>query len=122
MSRILLVDDDDAFRKMLRITLVKMGYNVIEAREGKEAMKLFKQESPDVVLTDILMPKQDGLETIHALRQRDPDAKIIAMSAGGVYTTDLLKMGRQMGANRVLRKPFPHDELAAMLTELLGKP
>jgi len=122
MSRILLVDDDDSFRKMLRITLVKMGYKVIEARDGKEAMTMFKQEQPDLVLTDLLMPKQDGLETIHALRQRDPDAKIIAMSAGGGYTADLLKMGQQMGANRVLRKPFPHDELAAMLIELLGKP
>ncbi len=121
MSLILLVDDDDLFRKMLRITLVKMGYKVVEARDGKEAMNLFKQKLPDLVLTDILMPKFDGLETTHALRKINPNVKIVVMSAGGGYSTDLLNMGHQLGANHSMRKPFTDQELTATLAELLSE-
>ena len=119
MSLILLVDDDDLFRKMLRITLVKMGHKVVEARDGKEAINLFKQKLPDLVLTDILMPKFDGLETTHALRKINPNVKIVVMSAGGGYSTDLLNMGHQLGANDMLRKPFTDKELTATLVALL---
>jgi len=121
MSLILLVDDDDLFRKMLRITLVKMGHKVVEARDGKEAINLFKQKLPDLVLTDILMPKFDGLETTHALREINPNVKIVVMSAGGGYSTDLLNMGQQLGANHSMRKPFTDQELTATLAELLSE-
>jgi CheY-like chemotaxis protein len=121
MPRILLVDDDDSFRKMLRITLVKMGYDVREARNGKEALGFFEQEQPDVVMTDLVMPEKEGLETIMELRRKQHGVKIIAMSGGGrVSAKDYLRIAKAMGADRVLAKPFSNDELRLALDGLLG--
>lgn len=120
MSRILLVDDDDLFRKMLRLTLVNLGYEVLEARDGKEAMSLFTKESPDAVITDLIMPRKEGLETIGELTRKHPGVKIIAMSGGGrANATDYLRFAKAMGASRVLAKPFSNQALASALEELL---
>ena len=98
MPKILLVDDDDSFRKMLRLTLTKMGYDVVEARDGKEALVLHHQLSPDLVLTDLIMPEKEGLETIEELRRVYPGIKIIAMSGGGrLSATNYLKVAKLMG-------------------------
>jgi CheY-like chemotaxis protein len=121
MKRILLVDDDDSFRKMLRKTLVKMGFEVAEAHNGSEALKVFGQNSPDLVLTDIVMPEKEGLETINALRRIQAGVKIIAMSGGGRGNAmDYLNVAKMLGADRVLSKPFSNDEIATALDELLG--
>ena len=121
-SHILLVDDDELFRSMLRITLTKMGFTVLEARNGREALELFEQEPPEVVMTDLVMPETEGLEMIRELRRRDPHVKIIAMSGGGrVGATDYLKIAKALGANRVLAKPFSNEEMYFALTELLGE-
>jgi CheY-like chemotaxis protein len=123
MPRILVVDDDDSFRKMLRLALVKMGHEVREARNGMEAVALYDQEPADLVMTDIIMPEQDGLETIRIMRRAHPSLKIIAMSGGGrVNATDYLRIASSMRANRVLAKPFKIEEMAAVLTEVLGQP
>src|SRR5258706_7398782 len=121
MSRILLVDDDDSFRRMLMLTLTNMGHAVVEASNGKEAIKLFEAAPPDVVLTDIVMPEKEGLETIGELRRKHPGVKIIAMSGGGrVSATDYLKIARKLGAAGVLAKPFSNQEMAMVLDEVLG--
>jgi DNA-binding response OmpR family regulator len=118
MPRILLVDDDDSYRKMLRLKLVKMGYEVSEACDGKQAVLLFAQIPPDIVLTDLIMPDKEGLETIGELKRSHPDARIIAMSGGGrVSAMDYLKIAKAMGASRVLAKPFADAELTAALCE-----
>lgn len=123
MPRILLVDDDDTFRKALRMSLARMGHDVVEARDGKEAVRLIREDPPDVMITDLVMPEKEGLETIDEVRRQYPDLKIIAMSGGGrVNGSDYLKIARAMGADRVLAKPFSVDEIAASLAELLGKP
>lgn len=121
MPQILLVDDDELLRKMLRITLVKMGYEVREAVNGVQALKLFEQQKPDVVLTDIVMPEKEGLEIIGELRRRDPAVKIVAMSGGGRgNSVDYLKIARVMGAKRVLVKPFSNDDMTRAIEELLS--
>jgi two-component system chemotaxis response regulator CheY len=122
MSRILLVDDDELLRNMLRIFLEKMGHIVMEARNGKEAVRLFETEPPDLVLTDLVMPDQDGLETIPAMRRLRPEIKIIAMSGGSRFgPLDYLKIARQMGAVATLNKPFSNEALAQAIAQALAK-
>ncbi|MFY9926104.1 MAG: response regulator [Opitutaceae bacterium] len=121
MKRILLVDDDDLFRRMLALILTKLGYEVREARNGKEAIKLFDDSAPDVVLTDLIMPEKEGLETIAELRQSHPQVKIIAMSGGGrVSAFDHLRVAKAMGADQILAKPFSNEAVAAALEMVLN--
>lgn len=107
---------------MLRLTLVKMGYDIVEASSGKEAAKLFEREVPDLVLTDLVMPEKDGLEIIREFQRKSPGIKIIAMSGGGrMNTGDYLKIAGMMGAQYLLAKPFSNDEMALALEGLLHK-
>ena len=120
MPHILLVDDDDLFRKMLRLTLVKMGYTVTEARNGKEALRAYEEEPADVVMTDLIMPEKEGLETIQALKKTQPTVRILAMSGAGRSSwPDFLRVAKMMGADRILPKPFSNDEMTTMLDDLL---
>src|SRR5689334_3792337 len=98
MSRILLVDDDESFRKMLRLTLAKLGYQVVEAADGREALQRQQTEPAAVMITDLIMPDMEGIETIQEFRSRYPAVKIIAMSGGGrVSATDFLKVAGVFG-------------------------
>lgn len=116
MARILLIEDDDSLRKMLRLTLTKMGHAVAEARNGKEGMALHQSAPADLVLTDLIMPEMEGLETIMKLRRTQPELKIIAMSGGGRGNAiSYLQIAKRMGAARVLEKPFTEKDLAAAI-------
>ena len=120
MATILLVDDDEQFRTMLNEVLQRAGYEVRQTQDGNEALKQYRASPADVVITDLIMPEKEGLETIRALRALDPAVKIIAMSGGGRHTsTDYLVMAQHFKAQRVLAKPFPHHVLLTMLQELL---
>jgi CheY-like chemotaxis protein len=120
-ARILLIDDDDSFRTMLRLTLVHFGYIVIEARDGKEGLALFKEANADLVITDIVMPEKEGLEVLMELRTRQvPPVKIIAISGGArVNIADNLRMAKLLGAAKTLTKPFSNEALIAAINELL---
>jgi DNA-binding response OmpR family regulator len=121
MKHILLVEDDESLRSLLRISLEKMGYTVTEARDGKEALKLYKDAPVDLVLTDIMMPEKEGLEIIRELRRGNPELKIIAMSGGGrTNARDTLKMAKLFGATAVFGKPFSFVELRTMVVKLLS--
>jgi DNA-binding NtrC family response regulator len=121
MARILLIDDDETFRAMLRMTLVKMGHEVREACDGKEGLAVFEESAPHIVMTDIVMPNQEGLETIGALKRRQPAVQVIGMSGGGVGSAAAyLRIAKGMGADGVLEKPFSHDAMSRVLGELLG--
>lgn len=122
MARILLIDDDDSVRGMLRLTLTHFGHAVTEARDGREGLGLFQPAGIDLVITDIVMPDKEGLETVRELRKKDPAVKIIAMSGGGRMgkAIDYLPIARRLGAAKVLAKPFSTEVLIATVNELLA--
>lgn len=121
MPHILLVDDDDAFRNMLRLTLEQMGHSVTEACNGRDALLLHAVHPADVVLTDIIMPEKEGLETILELRRAAHPAKIVAMSGGGRCSAlDYLGLAKRFGALAVLEKPFSNSEMALAIESALG--
>jgi DNA-binding response OmpR family regulator len=123
MTRVLLVDDDDAFRKAFHIVLTRAGYEVFQAVNGIEAESAFDRYDPNVVITDLIMPEQEGISTIQALRQRKPGVKIIAVSGGGrVNAEDYLVLAKGFGAARTLAKPFHPDVLLAAVEEVLAVP
>jgi DNA-binding response OmpR family regulator len=120
MARILVVDDDDQVRTMLRITLEREGYEVEEAPDGQVAISLYHQQAVDLVITDIVMPEKEGIETIMELRRSNPDVKIIAISGGGrVNPEDYLRWAGKFGAQRSFTKPVDRVELLAAVCELL---
>jgi len=122
MPRILLVDDDEPFRKVVRLILTDLGHTVVEARNGREALERFEQETAELVMTDLIMPEKEGIETLMELRAKHPAVKIVAFSGGGrIDATSCLRMAKAMGADRTLAKPFLRGDLMAVLDELLGK-
>ena len=121
MVRILVIDDDIGIRRMLRLALESMGYTVSEAGDGREGIALFAREPTDVVITDLVMPGKEGIETIRTLRKAHPHLKIIAMSGGSLtQSSDNLKMAKNLGANAAFSKPFAVAELAKVISGLLG--
>lgn len=122
MSRILVIDDDPHVRDILRRMLERQGYEVLAAANGREGIRLFRNQVPDLVVTDILMPEKEGLETIRELRQESPDVKIIVVSGGGDLgePSSILYMARQFGARYSFQKPIPRDKFLAAVRELAG--
>ena len=108
MPSILVVDDEDQIRQLIRETLEQAGYHVAEARDGKEALDQYRLAPADVVIMDILMPEQDGLETTATLRREFPNVKVIAITGGSdmIGILNFLDVAKMLGAHRVLQKPF----------------
>lgn len=123
MARILLVDDDEFVRGILRKALVSAGYEVEEAPDGKKALASYRQQASDLVITDLVMPEKDGLEMIRELRSLDPAVKIIAMSGGGRMLGPAqlyLASARIFGAVRILAKPFNASALLQAVSDVLS--
>jgi DNA-binding NtrC family response regulator len=120
MTHVLVIDDDEQIRELLRETLQREGYEVVTASNGAEGMRLHCERSADLVITDILMPVKDGIATIHELRSRSPDVKIIAITGGGQYgpLSHYLGMASQIGAHRVIAKPFVRSQVLEAIGEL----
>jgi DNA-binding response OmpR family regulator len=121
MARILIIDDDDQIRKMLRLTLNAAGFDVVEAQDGKIAMKLFHQDlTVDLVITDLIMPEKEGIETIIELRRDFPKVPIIAISGGGrIDPNDYLLLAKKLGAQITLEKPFSRKDIINAVNELI---
>src|SRR5258708_14521063 len=120
MASILLVDDDEQFRCMLSESLSRAGYEVTEARDGREATQCYRDHPCDLIITDLIMPEKEGLETIAELRRNHPDVKIIAISGGSRHGSwDYLKMARAFAARQVLSKPFTRQEVLEVVTQVL---
>src|SRR4051812_49974789 len=120
-EQILVIEDDFAVRELILQTLSKAGYQVIAAGDGVEGLNLFREKNPALVITDIVMPQKEGLQTIIELRQQSPDVKVIAMSGGGRYcNADYLKLAKKFGARATLTKPFMRDEMLDLVRETLG--
>jgi len=119
MLRILVVDDDDLFRPMLRATLAKLGHQVRDADDGDRAMAMFEEEPADILITDIILPGKEGLEIISMFKSRFPKLKVIAISGTrGVVETNYLKLATEEGADAVLAKPFSKEQLVAVLARV----
>lgn len=122
MARILVFDDEPSILLMIKKMLEKAGHEVEVALNGKEGMALFEKNKPDLLVTDIIMPEKEGLETIFELRRRYPDLKIIAISGGGRIGPDgYLPGARLLGANAVFAKPIVPKEFLQKVSELLGE-
>ena len=119
--RILVIDDDDQMRILLRKVMAWAGYEVVEAEDGREGMQKQRHQPADLVITDLIMPEQEGLETIGLLRKEYPQTRIIAISGGGrIGPEAYLPAAQELGADRVFSKPFDVRELAGAVRELLG--
>ena len=122
MARILIIDDHTPTRHMLRQALERAGYEVVEATDGRAGIQLQHATLADVIITDILMPEQEGLETIRELRRDFPTTKIIAISGGGqLGNYNFLTIAEHLGARRVLQKPFGLREMLDAVEEILQK-
>jgi CheY-like chemotaxis protein len=123
MARILLIEDNDSVRTILYLTLVHYGHDVVEARNGREGLDLFRQANADLVITDIVMPEKEGFEVLMKLRRKRPSLKIIAISGGGLHNAaHYLHTAKLLGAAKVLAKPFSNEVLMAAVNELLELP
>jgi DNA-binding response OmpR family regulator len=121
--RILLVEDDESVRDFVHRTLVRAGYEVEDAPDGEVALQAYGRLASDLVITDIVMPGKEGLETVRELRRRYGDVRIIAMSGGGLGRADTyLDLARKLGASRILTKPFSMNELLEAVREVLDAP
>jgi DNA-binding response OmpR family regulator len=110
--KILVIDDDDGSRCLIENALQFDGHQVQVATNGVSGMRLMRLERPDIVITDILMPDQDGLGIIRSMRQEFPEVKILAISGGGtVGSLDLLVAAEHLGADATLAKPFVPEQL-----------
>lgn len=120
MARILLIDDEDMVRAMLRQMLERSGYDVMDAPNGRVGVRLYRAAPADIVITDIFMDDQEGLETITELRHDFPNVKIIAISGGNrLDNFDGLSIARKLGAQRTFTKPFNRDVILEAIRELL---
>ena len=119
MANILLIEDDDQLRNLLELLLTSAGHVVTTAGEGAEGVKRFRANPADLVITDIVMPNQEGIETIMKLRSQHPRLGIIAMSGGANLSATWLAMAAKLGADRTLAKPFTilqlNEAIAAVL-------
>jgi CheY-like chemotaxis protein len=121
MTRILVIDDNKDLRELMQVILEQAGYAVELAEDGQAGRVAQRARPADVVITDIFMPNQDGLETIEQFRKDYPDLKLIVMSGDGklVKQSTHFLTAREMGAHGVLSKPFDEDELLRVIRDVL---
>ena len=120
MQGILIVEDDAELREMIRAAFVRRKFTILEASNGKEAIAHFKPLVTDVVITNIIMPDEDGLGVIRKLKALKPELKIIAISGGGKASPrNYLDMAKMLGADATLTKPFIISDLVAIIENLL---
>ncbi len=121
MPTILVIDDLPPMRRLIRRILEKQGYNVVLAENGIAGIAQYFEKHPDLVITDMIMPKQGGAETITAIRQEAPNAKIIAITGGGnINSMHPLTAALKLGATEMLQKPFLANELLTCVTRALS--
>jgi CheY-like chemotaxis protein len=121
MPGILIVEDEKEVREMLRVSLQRKRYTILEAENGKDAITYFKPAVTDLVITDLIMPEEDGLKVIMKLREIKPSIKIIAISGGGkAGPGSYLNLAKALGANAAYSKPFSLNDLMTKIDELLN--
>jgi len=120
---ILVIDDEYLVRYTLARVLRNDGYDVVTAADGQRGMVAFRESAPDIVITDIIMPEQDGIATIRQMRRERPQIKILAISGEvGIGNFDVLEIARKLGADDVIGKPFDAAALLACLRAMQAAP
>ena len=120
MSHILVVEDSEDLRYIVKDILQRAGHQVSEACDGSEVSDILTGDPIDLVITDILMPEQEGISTILQIRRNNPNIKIIGMSGGGKGGAEhYLEMAREFGADATMQKPFKKAQLLQLVDELL---
>jgi DNA-binding response OmpR family regulator len=118
MTKILVIDDDSRIRLMVSHVLGCVGHVVVAAKDGGEGVRLFREERPALVITEMLMPNGEGLDTIRRIRDQAALVPIIAMS-GAWPTRMVLDVTRKVGADAAIEKPFSDAQLVAAVYNLL---
>ncbi len=122
MPVILLIEDDRDLRAMLKAALVRKDFTVIEAENGKEALAQFKPGITDLVITDLIMPEEDGLKVIMKIREKKPGIKVVAISGGGkAGPGSYLSLAKALGADAIFPKPFSVADLILKIENLLSR-
>lgn len=121
MSTILVIDDDDSYRRVCGLALTGMGFQVLSAENGAKGLQCLAESAVDLVITDILMPDTDGIETIMTIRKNHPHLPMVAISGGGTVAAEqCLALSAKLGAVAALRKPFTLDELVDTVRRVLA--
>ena len=121
MALVLVIDDDPQMRRTLKRLLNANDHHVLDAEDGREGLWMFKDKHPDLVITDLIMPGIEGIETIREIRRETPNAKVIAISGGGM-TQDprFLRAAYKLGADVVMQKPVKMSDLMGAVNSLLN--
>jgi CheY-like chemotaxis protein len=120
-TRVLIVDDEDYIRRLVRLVLEKEGYEVLVASSAEEGLRLLREEHPDVITVDLMMPGQSGLDLL-AEKQADPsirDVPTLVVTAVGIRED--LDQANELGATATLNKPFSHQQLSIAISSVLGE-
>ncbi len=122
MTLVLVIDDEQQQTRFVSKALEVAGFDTLAARDGAEGMTLLREYRPQLVITDLIMPVMEGIETIIEIRRSSPAMKIIAMSGGGLRRDgmDFLQAARKLGADATLRKPFRVGELLDVVDDVLA--
>ena len=131
MGSILIIDDEEDIRDALQMVLESVGHDVKVASNGNEAVELQRSDPADLIITDVIMPGKDGVDTIKEIRQEFPGIRIIAISGGGgvqpteyvpeaITTTAYLAAAKEAGADMVFTKPFERKDLIQAVDDLFG--
>jgi CheY-like chemotaxis protein len=119
-KRLLLVDDAPAVRDSIEMVLEGAGFVVDQAEQGATALRLLRAQAPDLVITDILMPQKEGIETIREIRSMLPNTPIIAISGSVETGANYLKMAQSIGASAIMAKPFDPRAMLTLVHRLLS--
>jgi len=121
MAHILVIDDDPVLRRVITLALEAAGHSVLRCENGRRAIEYLTHEPADLLITDIIMPEMDGVETVRSARRLQPHLPILAISGGGSFDpADYLGIARAFGATDVLPKPFRPADLVERVAKLLA--
>ena len=121
-ARVIVIDDQEPIRRIIRRALEHENYDVLDASDGAMGVDLLRRSGADLVITDIFMPGQDGIQTLRQIRKEFPHVKVIAMSGGGTTGQNLIQGAELLGAARTLDKPFTARDVVRLVGEVLGRP
>jgi CheY-like chemotaxis protein len=116
---VLIVDDEEMTRKLLRLMLEREGFAIAEAEDGLDALEMIAEQRPDLVIMDVMMPNLDGFTTCQQLRGQPETADLPIILLSARVQHEAIRAGLQAGADRYITKPISKADLVAAVTELL---